>query len=129
MRPFYITLTLLASLCLINCQQSANSYAEALNGELEGEKNMFIIEREIPEAGKLTAEDLKGISQSSCDVIESIGEENITWLHSFVTSDKVYCVYMAKDESLIRKHAKQGGFPANSVESVVTVIDPLTASE
>jgi len=86
----------------------------------------YIIEREIPNAGKLTAEQLKGISQTSCGVLRKMGSE-IQWLHSYVTSDKIYCVYIAPNEEMVREHAKQGGFPANSVSSVITIIDPTTA--
>jgi len=86
----------------------------------------YVIEREIPGAGKLTAEELKGISQTSCSVIEKMGPQ-IQWVHSYVTDDKVYCVYNAPNEEMVREHAKQGGFPANSVSRVSTIIDPITA--
>ena len=86
----------------------------------------YVIEREIPGAGSLTAEQLKGISQTSCEVLEKMGPQ-IQWVQSFVTNDKVYCVYIAPNEEMIREHAKQGGFPANSVSQVATVIDPTTA--
>ncbi|WP_304342753.1 DUF4242 domain-containing protein [Chryseobacterium koreense] len=86
----------------------------------------YVIEREIPGAGKLTAEQLKGISQTSCGVLSKMGPQ-IQWVHSYVTGDKIYCVYIAPNEEMIREHAKQGGFPANSVSAVVNVIDPTTA--
>lgn len=86
----------------------------------------YVIEREIPAAGKLSPEQLKGISQTSCGVLNKLGPE-IQWLNSYVTADKIYCVYIAPNEELVREHAKQGGFPANSVSEVVTVIDPTTA--
>lgn len=86
----------------------------------------FVIEREIPEAGKLTAEELQGISQKSCGVLQQLGPE-VQWVHSYVTDDKIYCVYIAPDEAAVRKHAEQGGFPANSVAQVRSVIDPTTA--
>jgi len=86
----------------------------------------YVIEREIPGAGKLTAEDLKGISQTSCGVLEKMGPQ-IQWVHSYVTDDKIYCVYVAPNEEMVREHAKQGGFPANSVSQVSTIIDPVTA--
>lgn len=86
----------------------------------------YVIEREIPEAGKLTGEQLKGISQTSCGVLSKMGSQ-IQWLQSYVTGDKIYCVYIAPNEEMIRKHARQGGFPANSVSEVVAVIDPTTA--
>lgn len=86
----------------------------------------YVIEREIPGAGQLTAEQLKDVSQSSCDVLRNMGPE-IQWVHSYVTDDKIYCVYIAPNEDMIREHAKQGGFPANSVSEVAAVIDPTTA--
>lgn len=86
----------------------------------------YVIEREIPGAGNLTAEQLKAISQTSCNVLRNLGSE-IQWVESYVTTDKIYCVYNAADEELIRQHAAQGGFPANSVSKVSTIIDPTTA--
>lgn len=86
----------------------------------------YVIEREIPEAGKLTADQLKAISQTSCGVLKSMGTQ-IQWLQSYVTGDKIYCVYIAPNEEMVRDHARQGGFPANSVSEVMTVIDPTSA--
>ena len=86
----------------------------------------YVIEREIPGAGKLTAEQLKNISQTSCGVLNKLGPQ-IQWVHSYVTDDKIYCVYNAPNEEMVREHAKQGGFPANSVSKVSTIIDPTTA--
>ncbi|HMB64022.1 MAG TPA: DUF4242 domain-containing protein [Eudoraea sp.] len=86
----------------------------------------FVIEREIPGAGNLTSEQLKGISQTSCGVLTNMGPQ-IQWVQSYVTTDKIYCVYNAPNEEMVREHAKQGGFPANSVSKVATVIDPVTA--
>jgi hypothetical protein len=86
----------------------------------------YVIEREIPGAGQLSAEQLKGVAQSSCDVLRNMGPE-IQWVHSYVTDDKIYCVYIAPSEDLIREHAEKGGFPANSVKPVAAVIDPTTA--
>ncbi|MBK8515409.1 MAG: DUF4242 domain-containing protein [Saprospiraceae bacterium] len=86
----------------------------------------YVIEREIPGAGKLTSEQLKGISQTSCGVLSKMGSE-IQWLHSYVTSDKIYCVYIAPNEEMVREHAQQGGFPANAVSEVANIIDPTTA--
>jgi hypothetical protein len=86
----------------------------------------YVIEREIPGAGKLTAEQLQGISQKSCSVLAKMGPQ-IQWVHSYVTDDKVYCVYIAPNEEAVREHARQGGFPANRVSRVVRVIDPTTA--
>lgn len=86
----------------------------------------FIIEREIPGAGKLTSDQLKGISQTSCGVLSNMGPQ-IQWLQSYVTGEKIYCVYIAPNEEMVREHAKQGGFPANSVSQVTAIIDPTTA--
>ena len=86
----------------------------------------FIIERELPGAGALTSEQLQGISQTSCGVLRSLGPQ-IQWLESYVTADKVYCVYIAPDEATIRAHATQGGFPANRISEVKGIIDPTTA--
>ena len=86
----------------------------------------YLIEREIPGAGKLSAEQLMGISQKSCGVLADLGTQ-IQWQHSYVAEDKIYCVYVAPNEALVREHAKLGGFPANSVSRVSTIIDPTTA--
>ena len=86
----------------------------------------YVIEREIPEAGKLSAEQLRAISQKSCGVLENLGPK-IQWIESYVTDDKIYCVYIAPDEEMVREHAKQGGFPANRVSEIKQVIDPTTA--
>ena len=86
----------------------------------------FVIEREIPGAGALTADQLQAISQTSCGVLTKMGPQ-IQWIQSFVTDDKIYCVYLAPDEATVREHATQGGFPANSVARVRAVIDPTTA--
>ena len=86
----------------------------------------FVIEREIPGAGKLSPAELQAISQKSCGVLQNMGPK-IQWLHSFVTDNKIYCIYIAPDEATVREHARQGGFPANSVAKVSTVIDPTTS--
>jgi hypothetical protein len=86
----------------------------------------YLIERDIPGAGKLTPAELQGISQKSCGVLRNMGPQ-IQWLHSYVTGDKVYCVYIADSEQAIREHAEQGGFPANRIEQITTIIDPTTA--
>ena len=86
----------------------------------------YVIEREIPGAGKLSTPELKAISQKSCSVLQKLGPQ-IQWLESYVTGDKIYCVYIAPNEALIREHAEQGGFPANRVSEVKTVIDPTTS--
>ena len=86
----------------------------------------YVIEREIPGAGKLSADQLTAISETSCGVLRKLGPE-IQWVHSYVTGDKIYCVYIAPNEAMVREHAAQGGFPANSVAEVKTIIDPTTA--
>jgi hypothetical protein len=86
----------------------------------------YVIERDIPGAGSLTAADLQGISQKSCSVLKELGSQ-IQWVESYVTDDKVYCVYIAANEDLVREHAKRGGFPANRVSQVRRMIDPTTA--
>jgi len=91
------------------------------------EMKTYLIEREIPDAGKLTPEQLKGISQTSCAVLKEMGPK-IEWLHSYVTGNKIFCIYKAESEDLIREHAKKGGFPANKITEVGTVISPATAN-
>jgi hypothetical protein len=86
----------------------------------------FVIERDLPGAGKLSPQELNAISQKSCSVLGKLGPQ-IQWLQSYVTGDKIYCVYIAPDEKLVRQHAEMGGFPANRISRVVTVIDPTTA--
>lgn len=86
----------------------------------------YVIEREFPGAGKLSPQELKAISQKSCTVLNKLGPQ-IQWLQSYVTGDKIYCVYIAPNEELVREHAAQGGFPANRVSEVAAVIDPTTA--
>lgn len=86
----------------------------------------YVIEREIPGAEQLTSEQLKGISQTSCGVLNQMGPE-IQWVNSFVAKDKIYCVYIASNEEMIREHASKGGFPANVISEVATIIDPTTA--
>ncbi len=105
-------------------QQKANS------DKLEKTKIMktYVIEREIPEAGKLNAVQLKGISQTSCNVLKKMGAANIAWQHSYVTEDKIYCVYKALNKELLIEHAKLGGFPATKISELSTIINPETAN-
>ncbi len=86
----------------------------------------YVIERELPGAGKLSPQELQGISQTSCGVLREMGPE-IQWIQSYVTGDKIYCVYYATNEQLIREHAQKGGFPANAISEVTSIIDPATA--
>jgi len=115
-----------------NCQ--ALRVALVAAGRSEIQRNLhkenimprYVIEREIPGAGKLSAQELKGIAQKSCGVLSKMGSQ-IQWLQSFVTGDKVYCVYIAPNEKMVRDHAQQAGFPANRVSAVAAIIDPITA--
>ena len=86
----------------------------------------YVIEREIPGAGKLSPQELQAISQKSCSVLNNMGPQ-IQWLQSYVTDDKIYCVYIAPNEALVREHAQLGGFPANRVSEVTMIVDPTTA--
>ncbi len=86
----------------------------------------YLIERDIPNAGKLSVEQLKSISQTSCGVLASLGTQ-IQWQHSYVSENKIYCVYLAPNKELVKKHANQGGFPANLISEVASIIDPVTA--
>jgi hypothetical protein len=86
----------------------------------------FVIEREIPGAGSLTPAQLQAISQKSCGVLSNMGP-SVQWVQSYVTGDKIYCVYIAPNEEMVREHAAQGGFPANRISQVTTIIDPTTA--
>lgn len=88
----------------------------------------YVIERELPGAGSLTSDELQAISQKSCGVLQELGGE-VQWQQSYVTSDKIYCVYVAPSEELVREHARRGGFPANVVAEVATMIDPTTAED
>jgi hypothetical protein len=86
----------------------------------------YVIEREIPGAGNLSSSELQGIAQTSCGVLRDLGPE-ITWQHSYVTADRIYCVYVAPNEEMVRQHAEQGGFPANRISEVRNMMDPTTA--
>jgi hypothetical protein len=96
-------------------------------GELNGGiMPKYVIEREIPDAGRLTQEQILAISQKSCSVLKNLGPQ-IQWIESYVTPDKIYCIYIAPNEAMVREHAKQGGFPANQVSEVKRMIDPTSA--
>lgn len=86
----------------------------------------YVVEREIPGAGKLSPSELKSVSQKSCGVLSSLGP-NVQWLHSYVTDDKIYCIYIARDESLVRRHAELGSFPANKISKIKAIIDVTSA--
>ena len=86
----------------------------------------YVIEREIPGVGNLTPDEAQGVAQKSCSVLNKLGP-SIQWVHSYVTADKIYCVYIAPNEEMVREHAKQGGFPANRISEVKLTIDPTSA--
>ena len=86
----------------------------------------YVIEREIPEVGKLSTQELQGVSQKSCGVLQEMGPQ-IQWVQSYVTDDKIYCVYIAANDEMVREHAQKGGFPANRISEIKTIIDPTTA--
>ena len=88
----------------------------------------YLIEREIPGAGKLSSSELHGVAQKSCDVLKKLGPQ-IQWMESYVTAEKIYCVYIAPNEQMIREHAQKGGFPANRISEIKTIIDPTTAEK
>lgn len=116
----------LAALMILPLGRIAQAKEEPKPETLPPGLNMYVIERDMPGLGKLTPADLKAASQTSCGVLRNLGGK-VTWLHSYVTGDKMYCVYLAPNEELVREHAKQGGFPANSVNRVSTIISPKTA--
>jgi hypothetical protein len=88
----------------------------------------YIIEREVPGVGKMTRQELQAVSQKSCSVLNKLGPQ-IQWMESYVTGDKLYCVYIAPNEEMVREHARQGGFPANRISEIKSVIDPTTAEK
>jgi hypothetical protein len=123
-------LTLFVAIMLFTGYASlAQKTARAHNSKTTNSKSMktYLIERDIPNAGKLTPEQLKAISQTSCKVLQEMGPE-IQWVQSYVTGDKIYCVYKAENEELIREHAKKGGFPANYIMEISSMISPATAT-
>jgi len=127
MKTFEILLILMVmTSSLVIGQSKANpaNYGEAMKGT---DMKTYLIEREIPKAGELTDKELKGIAQKSNEVLKEMGPE-IEWLHSYVTDDKVYCVYRARNEEAIRTHAEKGGFPVSDIQELSTKIDPSTAN-
>jgi hypothetical protein len=112
----------------ISVSRTATSSAQSIRKEVAGlQQNLYVIEREIPGAGNLTPDQLRGISQTSNGVLDQMGTQ-IHWLHSYVAGNKIYCVYTATDENLVREHARRGGFPADSVTRVSHVIDPSSGN-
>jgi len=120
--------SLIIAFFLFTAAATAQNTKTTINSSTQKTTEMktWLIEREIPDAGKFTAEQLKGISQKSCSVLAEMGP-GIQWIHSYVTGNKIYCIYKAENAELIKEHAKKGGFPANSIVEVGTVISPATA--
>src|SRR5689334_574760 len=119
---------LLVAVLLFACYTSmAQKTTTDLSTTKASTMKTYLIEREIPDAGKLTPEQLKGISQTSCNVLKEMGPK-IQWIHSYVTGNKIYCIYKDESEELIREHARKGGFPANTIVEIGTVISPATAN-
>ena len=121
---------ILAILLFSSYSAMAQNTTAANNSQTEktNEMKTYLIERDIPGAGKFTPDELKAISQKSCSVLKQMGPE-IQWVQSYVTGDKIYCVYKAKNEELIKEHAQKGGFPANYIMEIGSVISPATAGE
>ena len=114
------------TLCLL-LAGAALAKEQPMPEALPAGQNMYVIERDMPGLGKMSPAELKAASQKSCSVLRNLGP-GITWLHSYVTGDKMYCVYLAPSEELVREHAKEGGFPATAVNKVTTIIGPKTAN-
>jgi hypothetical protein len=119
-------ITLLLSFLFLTCMTSMAQNAKESTTKKTIEMKTYMIEREIPGAGDLTAEQLKGVSQASCTILKEMGPK-IQWLHSYVSGNKIVCIYKAENEALIKEHAKKGGFPANTITEIVTTISPATA--
>jgi hypothetical protein len=117
---------LIAIMIFTGFAASAQKATETNNTSNNKELKTYVIEREIPGAGKLTSEELKGISQTSCAVLKDMGPK-IQWMQSYVTGNKIYCIYKAENAELVKEHAKKGGFPANSIVEVTSIISPATA--
>ena len=130
MKTIKTTILLLAIVLFASVTAKAQTTASTNNSSTSDSPKMktYLIERDIPNAGKLTPEQLKAISQKSCTVLQHMGPQ-IQWVQSYVTGDKIFCVYKAENEDLIREHAKEGGFPANVITEVGTIISPATAKQ
>lgn len=129
MKQITNTVTALAILVFMSFASMAQTTKTQINSQTKNTTTMktYLIEREIPDAGKLTPEQLKAISQKSCSVLKEMGPQ-IQWIQSYVTGNKIYCVYKAENEDLIREHAKKGGFPANNIIEISSIISPATAN-
>ena len=119
---------LIAILLITNYSAMAQNTNNNSATENSTEMKTYLIERDIPDAGKFTSEQLKAISQKSCSVLKEMGPD-IEWIQSYVTGNKIYCVYKAKNEELIKEHAAKGGFPANSIMEIGSIISPATAKQ
>jgi len=128
MKKIANTLVLTAMLFITTIACMAQTTSKVNDSKTEIKMKTYLIERDIPEAGKLTPEQLKAISQKSCSVLTEMGPK-IQWVQSYVTGDKIFCVYKAENEDLIREHAKKGGFPANTITEISSVISPATAKQ
>ncbi len=128
MKPITNTITALAVLAFMSFTLMTKKTNET-NSQTTNTTKMktYLIEREIPDAGKFTPEQLKGISQKSCSVLKEMGPQ-IQWVQSYVTGNKIFCIYKAENEELIKEHAKKGGFPANIIIEVSSIISPATAN-
>jgi hypothetical protein len=122
-----ITLMLLMLTLMLSAAFAQTSKAKTKTPMETKTMNTYVIEREIPNAGELKAADLQGISKTSCSVLKELGPD-IQWLHSYVTDNKIFCVYKAENEEILKEHAKKGGFPINSIHKLSTVISPETAT-
>lgn len=122
----YALLLFLMLITMAAFSQSASATKTKKEKSMTTKMNTYVIEREIPNAGKLNAEELQGISQKSCSVLKELGP-GIEWVHSYVTDNKIYCIYKAENEAILRTHAEKGGFPINSVSLLSTMISPETA--
>ena len=123
-RLFLIIALLLLTAYFAMAQKTASTNSKTKN---ETAMKTYLIERDLPGAGKFTADELKGISQTSCGVLKEMGPK-IQWIHSYVTGDKIYCVYKAQNEDLLREHGKKGGFPVTSITEISSTISPATAN-
>lgn len=121
--PLLFALTLFFSFSIQAQEQQDRPDAEVNSGEMK----TYLIERQIPEIGMASHEDLVGISQKSCSVLDNMDSNKIEWIHSYVAEDKIYCIYKATDPALLKEHAEKGGFPINSITVVSNVISPATA--
>jgi hypothetical protein len=121
--PILIAIMLL----LVSASRAQNTNASNSKSVKQTQMKTYLIEREIPGAGKLTPDELKSISKTSCSVLKEMGP-SIQWVHSYVTGNKIVCIYKAENEELIREHARKGGFPANTITEIGTTISPATAN-